>query len=158
MPNLRLDGSIAQDDWVLTDDPAGATAAGAVLTASAYLAAGAPDGVTQIALEATDDVSALAPHLHKLQGVGIVFAGFMDGRGFSQARQLREHCGYTGPLRALGLFMRDQLFYLKRCGFDSFALGENVEAEPAVAVSLRDFTEVYQAGADQTLPLFRRRH
>ena len=32
---------------------------------------------------------------------------------------LRERYGYAGPLRAVGDVLRDQLFYMLRCGFDS---------------------------------------
>jgi uncharacterized protein (DUF934 family) len=48
------------------------------------------------------------------------------------------------------------LFYLKRCGFNSFA----VRADKDLQVSLQgltDFSEVYQASIDQNQPLYRRR-
>ncbi|GAB3107171.1 DUF934 domain-containing protein [Aestuariicella hydrocarbonica] len=93
------------------------------------------------------------------QGFGLVavnFPGFMDGRGFSAARLLRERYGYEGELRAIGHIIRDQLFFLKRCGFNSFELGEGVDLDAAMA-SLNDFSETYQAAVDQKLPLFRRR-
>lgn len=80
----------------------------------------------------------------------------MDGRSFSTARLLRDAYGFKGELRAIGGIIRDQLFYLKRCGFDSFSLADDIDAEAAVA-SLSDFSESYQAAEDQKLPLFRRR-
>lgn len=93
------------------------------------------------------------------RGFGLIavnFPGFMDGRGFSAARLLRERYGYEGELRAIGHVIRDQLFFLKRCGFNSYILGEGANLAEAIA-SLSDFSETYQAAVDQKLPLFRRR-
>jgi uncharacterized protein (DUF934 family) len=57
-------------------------------------------------------------------------------------------------VRAIGQFIRDQLYYLSRCGFDAFAI-ETTEPEKAIA-SLNDFSDAYSAGIDQPLPWFRR--
>ena len=83
------------------------------------------------------------------------FPVFTDGRGFSYARELRER-GLRGELRAGGHFIRDQLTYLQRCGFNAFQMADEAELEAALA-SLADFSEHYQASIDQPLPLFRRR-
>ena len=56
----------------------------------------------------------------------------------------------------MGNFIRDQLTYLVRCGFDAFQMEDEAGLEEALA-SLRDFTESYQASIDQPQPLFRRR-
>jgi uncharacterized protein (DUF934 family) len=81
----------------------------------------------------------------------------MDGRSFSTARLLRERYGFTGELRAVGNFIRDQLCYLRRCGVNAFAFTrEDMNLEDALK-SLGDFSEYYQASVDQPLPLFRRR-
>lgn len=53
--------------------------------------------------------------------IEIYFPTFTDGRGFSLARMIRHHAGYLGELRAVGCFLRDQLGYLARVGFDAFA-------------------------------------
>ncbi len=66
----------------------------------------------------------LADDLAALEVIAIDFPLFMDGRGFSYGRTLREHFGYKGEVRAIGQFIRDQLYYLTRCGFDAFALGK----------------------------------
>ena len=52
-------------------------------------------------------VSELAPHLHQLALIVLVFPSFRDGRAYSQARQLREHYGYRGELRATGDVLRE---------------------------------------------------
>jgi uncharacterized protein (DUF934 family) len=59
-------------------------------------------------------------------------------------------------VRAIGDVLRDQLFALKRCGFDAFALRADMDAEDALK-AFADYTHVYQASSDQPLPLFRRR-
>ena len=88
--------------------------------------------------------------------IAINFPGFMDGRGFSVARLLRERYGFTGELRASGGVIRDQLCYLQRCGFSSFDLDADINIEAAVE-SLNDFSEGYQISVDLPTPLFRRR-
>ena len=107
-------------------------------------------------LDSSESAEAIADDLHYFQVVGIHFPKFADGRGYSTARLLRERYGYEGEVRALGDVLQDQLFYLKRCGFDSFALRADRDIEEAVA-ALADFPDAYQAAADQRRPLFRRR-
>ena len=73
-----------------------------------------------------------------------------------RARLLRDRYGYTGEVRAIGDVLRDQLFFMQRCGFDAFVIREDRSAEDALQ-SLKDFSETYQAATDQPQPLFRRR-
>jgi len=98
----------------------------------------------------------LAPYADKLTLIAINFPKFADGRGYSFARILRECFGFTGELRAIGDVLHDQLFYLKRCGFDAFAVREDKDVTAALE-GLGDFSENYQADVLQTSPLFRRR-
>ncbi|HSC75140.1 MAG TPA: DUF934 domain-containing protein [Pseudomonadales bacterium] len=97
----------------------------------------------------------LAPALKLLPLIAINFPVFTDGRGFSIARLLRDRFAYQGELRAIGYVLRDQLCFMKRCGFNSFVLPENADLA-AAAASLNDFTEYYQTSVDQPQPLFRR--
>lgn len=97
----------------------------------------------------------IAASLQKLPLIAVNFPVFTDGRGFSIARLLRERFHYPGELRAVGYVLRDQLCFMKRCGFNSFDLPENIEAAEALS-SLNDFTEFYQTSVDQPQPLFRR--
>ncbi|MCB9640047.1 MAG: DUF934 domain-containing protein [Myxococcales bacterium] len=87
--------------------------------------------------------------------IAVEFPKFADGRGYSIARILRDELGYKGELRATGDILRDQLFYLMRCGFDAFAVREDRDIEDALA-GLRDFSVVYQAASDYTSPIYRR--
>ncbi len=93
--------------------------------------------------------------LASLPIIAINFPVFTDGRGFSIARLLRERFSYKGQLRAMGYVLRDQLCFLKRCGFNSFTLREGFDYTAALS-SLDDFTEYYQASVSEPLPLFRR--
>lgn len=108
-----------------------------------------------VQIEPGDGVGDLLDDLDALSLVSINFPTFMDGRGFSYARELRER-GYGGELRAVGVFMRDQLTYLKRVGFNAFELADEAALDDALA-SLDDFSEYYQASINQPEPLFRRR-
>ncbi|MDD5247469.1 MAG: DUF934 domain-containing protein [Rhodocyclaceae bacterium] len=101
----------------------------------------------------SDDPAAIAADLEDFSVVGVLFPKFTDGRGYSIATLLRTRYGYRGELRALGDIGRDQIHYLHRVGFDAYAI-----KEPELALaSLDDFSEAYQAAANQPLPLFRRR-
>ena len=95
-------------------------------------------------------------NLERIPVIGILFENFMDGRGFSIARLLRERLDYQGEIRAIGLPIRDQLSYMVKCGFDAFDLADHYDLEEALA-SLNDFSESYQASVQQKTPLFRRR-
>jgi uncharacterized protein (DUF934 family) len=88
--------------------------------------------------------------------IGIDFPRFADGRGYSIARLLRERYGWSGELRAIGDVLRDQLFYMSRCGFDAFAVRADRDIHDALR-ALGDFTLTYQGAVDNPLPLFRRR-
>lgn len=107
-------------------------------------------------LEADADPEAIAQDLARFGVIAVRFASFADGRGYSLARLLRERYGYRGELRAIGDVLRDQIFYLSRCGFDAFAL--RADQDPAQALSaLADFSEAYQTSVERPQPLFRRR-
>src|SRR5690606_12594196 len=108
-------------------------------------------------LDSEETPDQLADDTKDLPLIALNFPVFKDGRAFSSARLLRERYGFTGELRAVGHFIRDQLCYLRRCGVNAFDFGDQaVDLELAIQ-SLRDFTEYYQAASDEPLPLFRRR-
>jgi uncharacterized protein (DUF934 family) len=107
-------------------------------------------------LEADADPAAIAPDLARFDVIAVRFASFTDGRGYSLARLLRERHGYRGELRAIGDVLRDQLYYLSRCGFDAFSLRADQKLEEALS-AFDDFSEAYQASIERPDPLFRRR-
>ena len=110
-----------------------------------------------VRIEPGEDVRRLAPALDRLRLVEISFPSFRDGRGYSAARILREDLGYTGELRAAGDVLVDQLWYLRRVGFDSFAPEQALD-EAAVARALNRYDAVYQAAADGRRPAWAARH
>ncbi|EIK43847.1 hypothetical protein O59_002928 [Cellvibrio sp. BR] len=108
-------------------------------------------------LDSDEGAELIGADANRFAVIAVNFPLFMDGRAFSTARLLRERYGFTGELRAVGNFMRDQLCYLRRCGVNAFAFAD-AEANLEEAVkSLSDLQEYYQAAVDQPLPLFRRR-
>ena len=69
--------------------------------------------------EAIDD---LAPDLGRFALIALSFPKFADGRAFSTARLLRDKHGFAGELRAVGNVLSDQILYMRRVGFDTFAV------------------------------------
>ena len=53
--------------------------------------------------------------------------------------------------------LHDQLFFMKRVGFDSFALKDGKNAEYALAAAFTVFGDAYQGATTQPQPAFRRR-
>ena len=152
MPRLLRDGAIAEDNWLAPNPDSLQSNHLPTLSQWELLADKAGSAVQ---LEPGDSVESLLPHLADLTLIAINFPVFTDGRGFSYARELRER-GYSGEIRAVGHFIRDQLHYLARCGFNAFQFQDEGQLESA-RDSLDDFSEHYQAAIDQPLPLFRRR-
>jgi uncharacterized protein (DUF934 family) len=155
--------AVIQDNWQLLEQaPAGALPFhGDVIVPFALWAAERDAlsfrlGRIGVWLEAEADPAAIAPDLARLDLIAVRFARFADGRGYTLARLLRERYGYRGELRAIGDVLRDQLYYLSRCGFDAYAL--RADQDPGQALSaLDDFSEAYQASVERPDPLFRRR-
>jgi uncharacterized protein (DUF934 family) len=109
-----------------------------------------------VRIEAGEDVRRLAPVLNRVRLVEIDFPRFRDGRGYSSARILRE-MGYTGELKATGDVLLDQLLFMRRCGFDSFAPDHPID--PAAAErALHAYPNVYQQAADDEVPVWKLRH
>jgi uncharacterized protein (DUF934 family) len=109
-----------------------------------------------VRIEAGDDVRRLGPVLDRVRLVEVDFPKFRDGRGFSSARILRE-MGYTGEIKATGDVLVDLIFFMRRCGFDSFA--PNVPLDPADVESvLNRYHYVYQHAADAAVPIWQLRH
>ncbi len=103
-----------------------------------------------------NDVRLLEPFLDKITLIEVAFPGFRDGRGYSTARILRE-AGYTGAIRAVGDVLRDQLFYMLRCGFDEF-LVKDKDPAGAITSAAKRFSTTYQSAADSARPTWALRH
>jgi len=101
-------------------------------------------------------VAELAPYLDRLTLIVLNFPVFKDGRGYSQARLLRERYEFRGELRASGQILRDQFLFLVRAGFDSLEVLKPADAEAFAAVLTR-YSVFYQAAGVGRLPTERRR-
>jgi uncharacterized protein (DUF934 family) len=153
MPRRLLrDGRVVEDDWSYAAEAA-ADAASVILSLTewqnerdAWLSRGARIGVV---LQPAHKVELLAPDFARLSLIAADFPGPSDGRGYSQARMLREQWGFRGELRAAGYVHRDQLFFLARSGFNSFELPDG-EIESAAA-ALATFSWAYQPSNDAGL-------
>jgi len=107
-------------------------------------------------LDSSESPEALVSDLSDLSIVAVNFPKFADGRGYSTARLLRERYGYRGEIRAIGDVLHDQLYFMKRCGIDAYAVRADKDIDAALA-GLNTFSDAYQAAVDQPQPLFRRR-
>lgn len=123
------------------------------VTLDSFLADQADAG--SVRLEAGEDARALLPHLDRLQLIEVSFPTFRDGRGYSAARILREG-GYTGELRAAGDVLVDQVDFMRRCGFDSFAPEAAIDLA-TLDRALTRYAHRYQPAADGAVPVWRLR-
>jgi len=108
-----------------------------------------------VRVDPADRIETLEPDLGRLSLIAIEFTGPSEGRGYTQARVLRDRYRFTGELRAVGYVKRDQLLFMARCGFDAFELSEGVDAREALA-AFDDFTVAYQPASERRSPLRRR--
>jgi uncharacterized protein (DUF934 family) len=69
---------------------------------------------------------------------------------------LRE-AGYTGEIRAVGDVLVDQIWHMRRCGFDSFEPDSPLDPK-VVEESLSRYEFVYQSAADDAVPIWKLRH
>jgi len=111
---------------------------------------------TAVRLEPDEDARLLIPHLDRLELIEIAFPKYRDGRGYSSARILRE-AGYAGELRAQGDVLVDQIAFMRRCGFDSFAPEGSLNQADVDAAFAR-YHDVYQPAADGRVPVWKLRH
>src|ERR1017187_7391566 len=137
MPRRLLrDGRIVEDDWSYVAEARGNPDAALILTSAewqnerdAWIARGGRLGVV---LLPAHRVEALAPDISRFALIAAEFSGPSEGRGYSQARVLREQWKFAGELRATGYVRRDQLFFMARSGFNSFELPDaDIEAAGA---------------------------
>ena len=150
---------IVADDWVhLGEETADA---GALIVPLERLCTDAARwagwrGRLGVRLGPADAPEDLATELERFGLIAVEFPNAGDGRGYSQARLLRNRLGFQGELRAVGAGVkRDQVFLLARCGFDAIELaaGEDLEAARR---ALTRYSVAYQPGA-AGIPLDRQR-
>lgn len=166
MPKLIKDRAIAIDRWTLLKDATGPEVLIAIPGKNLIVPLGfwqdyateleAYTGDIGIWLDSDETVSEIGDALGEFPLIALNFPVFADGRSYSNARELRERFSYAGEVRAIGDVLRDQLYYMSRCGFDAFSLRHDQNPDSCIA-ALDDFTTGYQATVAEPTPLFRRR-
>ncbi|MET0182497.1 MAG: DUF934 domain-containing protein [Caulobacterales bacterium] len=100
-----------------------------------------------------EEIEDVAEDIHRFELIAVAFPAFRDGRGFSTARLARERYGFKGELRAAGDVIPDLIFFMLRCGFNSFTLrGADPIADYERAA--KSFSISYQAAADGRRPVY----
>jgi uncharacterized protein (DUF934 family) len=98
----------------------------------------------------------LAPDLARFALIVLHFPKFTDGRAYSQARLLRGRFAFAGEIRADGEVLRDQLLFMRRCGFDAWSVGERALFEDWLQ-AFREIDVFYQPAADRQVSALRKR-
>ena len=168
------DGAVVSDDWQLMPAAAVENAATAIVPTGNVLVPltvwiaqrealigrisgpNLPIQPIGVWLDGADDPSQIKDSIDRFAVIAVNFPKFTDGRGYSTAALLRSRYGFTKELRAIGDVLRDQLFYLRRAGFNAFEVRADKDIDDALN-GLNDFSESYQGAVDQPLPLFKRR-
>lgn len=109
---------------------------------------------TALAISNDASIAGVACELHGFDVIILDFPSFKDGRAYSQARLLRERFNYTGEIRARGDVLRDQIYFMVRCGINAFEFASD---KAGADEALREFSFVYQPAADNAEPVWRRR-
>ena len=167
MSQLIKNGSAAVDSWKTLEIGEGETTETVALPAGDILF---PLAVWQarknelagrkrlgLLLQPDDKVEDVAGDVARFALIAVNFPKFVDGRGYSTAALLRQRYGYTGELRAVGDVLHDQLFFMRRVGFDSYALKDGKNLPYAIEAAFKPFGDTYQGATDQAQPHFRRR-
>ena len=162
---LIKDNALVMDEWTVLRLKEGETADRVVVPAGKVIVPlpvwscqhetlyGRPElGIWLASFERAEDIP---DDVHRFPVIGVDLHKYTDGRGYTLAYRLRKQLGFRGELRAMGDILHDQLFYLRRVGFDTFAVREDKDARAALA-GFADFSLSYQASTDTDLPLFRR--
>ena len=160
MPLIK-NAAVADDPWTTLHDEAEAPSSGDVIVSFARVLEEAPalvkrDGRLGVRVGPHEDVAALGPHLDSIALVALEFPRYADGRAYSSARLLRERYGFDGELRAVGDVLRDQLFFMARCGFDAFEI-DRPDAAEAFAAAMAELSHVYQPTSDGRRTIWARR-
>ena len=163
MPKIIKNASIVDDSWITVTDteirsvgdlPEGDL----ILPLTVWQALNGELSGRNIGVWLNSDESpvSIGDTCQQLPVIAINFPVFSDGRGYSYAQLLRSQYDYEGELRAMGDVLRDQLFYMRRSGFNSFAMRADQKLDEAIS-NLNDINETYQAAIDNPQPLFHRR-
>ncbi len=136
MTEIWKDGAFAEDNWiVVADDEAVPTDKPAIVGLERWRSErdqlSTRNAAIGLLLQPDANWDDITEELSRFPVIAIAFPQYADGRGFSIARLLRDRDGYQGEVRAVGGYFVDQMPYLRRVGFDAFAI-----SDPQVKASL----------------------
>lgn len=161
-PRVIVDSAIVENHWqmVTEADLAGIPMQGDIIVPLSFWLAHrdellARPGRTAVFLQPGEEPHQIAGDLPHLPMIAIHFPVFSDGRGYSYARELRTRYGFKGEVRAIGDVLQDQLFYLRRVGFNAFAVRADTDIEEALE-GLQGFSVTYQGDVADPRPFYRR--
>ena len=166
MQNLIKHGAIVHDDWTLVKEASDPEILHVTqdrnlivpikfwnmykLEIEDYL------GDVTIWLNSDEFLDEIKEDLNTFSLIALNFPVFSDGRPYTTARELRQSGRFLGEIRAVGDVLRDQIFYMSQCGFDSFLLRHDQDPDSCIG-ALDDFKANYQSTVLVENPLFRRR-
>ena len=113
-------------------------------------------GDVTIWLNSDEFLDEIKEEINTFSLIALNFPVFSDGRPYTTARELRQSGQFLGEIRAVGDVLRDQIFYMSQCGFDSFLLRHDQDPDSCIG-ALDDFKANYQSTVLEENPLFRRR-
>jgi uncharacterized protein (DUF934 family) len=149
--------SVINDTWKYVDEDAAALA---VIVPFARFQQErdhwiASTAILGVRVSPADDVTALKDDLTRISLIAVEFPALGEGRGYTQAQLLRRRYHFNGEIRAVGKLLRDQVFYMARCGVDAFEFPEGTDLNVALT-AFDDFTIAYQSSADKGVALMQR--
>ena len=159
--SLIKDAAIVDDPWRhLGDDDPLPTEGYITLSLARWLAEreslvgrNSPLGIR---VKSNEPLEPILPDLPRFAMVALEFPAFKDGRAYSKARLLRQRHNFVGEIRAIGDVLRDQLAFMRRCGFDAFEYSGHI-AGSDVLEAFTEISIVYQKAADSLRPVTARR-
>ncbi len=158
---LVEDGSLREDDWRHLEDEEAAPDDVPVTVSLARWkkqreSLRARPGKLGLRLPNDAAPEEIASDLARFDLIVLHFPKFTDGRAYSQARLLRSRHRYHGELRASGNVLRDQLLFMRRCGFNTFFVDDRAIKEDW-AKAFGEFDVFYQNAPDNRPWVMRQR-
>lgn len=155
------DKAIVKDDWQYLSEVDGELPEGNIIVPFAYWLLHQSElsdrkGKLGVSIDGTVETEDVAKDMAQFDLIALDFPAFADGRSYSHARLLKDRYNYQGELRAVGDVLRDQLFFMQRCGIDSFELSADKNMDDALN-AFKDFSVKYQTAADGAAPIYKQR-
>jgi len=148
---LIKNNDIVQDHWTVLDENQALQADHNIIdldywnvNKDALIASKAPLGLL---VQGDTNPDQFIDDIQHFELIAINFPTFVDGRGYSLVKTLREKHHYTQEIRAIGEVLPDQALYLTRVGFDALEFSTK-EAGLLALEKLNEFSVFYQASTN----------